>query len=326
MCRRTPGRPVAFAAALLAFVTAGCVMAPPVRPTSIASGAVGGIYQPIAEAIARIARETPGLDLPLTVESTGASVANVQLLGDGKVQLALVQNDIAFYAHEGTTLPAFRGKARSNLRAIASIYPEFVHVVAAKAAGITSVEGFRGKRVALGPEGSGTEQNALQLLEANGLKVTDLAAAERIDTADAVTKMKTGQLDGAFFTVGAGSALVRDLLADGTGQLVAVPRVQIARLIAKVPFYWLDEIPAGTYPNQPAVVSTPSLRVLLLTTDNAAEGAIYGLTKALIDNLPALRAAHPAVGGLTVDTVLRVVTVPLHPGALRLYRERNIQQ
>jgi len=326
MRARIPGRPLALVAALLALAAAGCSTGPSVKPTSIASGAVGGIYQPIAEAIAKIARETPGLDLPLTVESTGASVANVQLLGDRKIQLGLVQNDIAFYGYEGTTLPSFRGKARSNLRAIASIYPEFVQVVASKASGVTSVEGFRGKRVALGPEGSGTEQNAIQLLEANGLKVTDLAAAERIDTADAVTKMKAGQLDGAFFTVGGGSALVRDLLADGTGQLVAVPRVQIARLIAKVPFYWLDEIPAGTYPNQTGAVSTPSVRVLLLTTDNADEGAIYGLTKALVDNLPALRAAHPAVSGLTVDTVLRVVTVPVHPGALRLYRERNIQQ
>jgi TRAP transporter TAXI family solute receptor len=313
-------------AALLALAAAGCATAPPVKPTSIASGAVGGIYQPIAEAIAKIARETPGLDLPLTVEATGASVANVQLLGDRRVQLALVQNDIAFYAYEGTTLPAFRGKARSNLRAIASIYPEYIQVVASKASGVASVESFRGKRVALGPEGSGTEQNAIQLLEANGLKVTDLAAAERIDTADAVTKMKAGQLDGAFFTVGAGSALVRELLASGTGQLVAVPRVQIARLTAKVPFYWLDEVPAGTYPSQAAAVSTPSVRVMLLTTDNADDAAIYGLTKALIDNLPAMRAAHPAVSGLTTDTVLRVVTVPVHPGALRLYRERNIQQ
>ena len=319
------GRPVALVFALL-LLAAGCAMAPPVKPTSIASGAVGGIYQPIAEAIARIARETPGLDLPLTVESTGASVANVQLLGEGKVQLALVQNDIAFYAYEGTTLPAFRGRARSNLRAIVSIYPEYVQVVAARAAGISSVAGFRGKRVALGPEGSGTEQNAIQVLEANGLKVTDLAQAERIDTAEAVTRMKAGQLDGAFFTVGGGSPLVRDVLADGAGQLVPVPRVQIAQLIAKMPFYWLDEIPAGTYPGQAAAVSTPSLRVLLLTTANADEGAVYGLTKALIDNIPALRAANPAASGLSTDTVLRVVTVPLHPGALRLYRERNIQQ
>jgi uncharacterized protein len=327
MRRGRPGNPVAVVVvALLLLATAGCTSGPPVKPTSIASGAVGGIYQPLAETIAKIARETAGLDLPLTVEATGASVANVELLSAGKVQLALVQNDIAFYASQGTTLPAFRGNKRSNLRAILSIYPEYVQAVATRASGITSVEGFRGKRVALGPEGSGTEQNALQLLDVNGLKVTDLAEAQRTDTADAATKMKAGQIDAAFFTVGAGSPLVQDLLADNAGQLVAVPRAQIARLIAKVPFYWLDEMPAGTYPGQSAAVSTPSLRVLLLTTANADEAAIYGLTKALVDNLPALRASHPAASGLTTDTLLRVVTVPLHPGALRLYRERNIQQ
>ena len=297
-----------------------------VRPTSIASGAVGGAYQPIAEAIARTARETPGLDLPLTVEATGASVANVQLLSDGKVQLALAQNDIAYYAFEGTGLQAFRGRARSDLRAILSIYPEYVHVVASPTAGVSSVADFRGKRVALGPEGSGTEQNALQVLDAHGLKPADLARAERIDTAEAVTRLRAGQLDGAFFTVGAGSALVRELLADGRGQLVPVPRAQIGQLRTKLPFYWIDEIPAGTYPNQTAAVSTPSLRVLLLTTADADEAAVYGLTKALIDGLPTLQAAHTAARGLSTDSALRVVTVPLHAGALRLYRERNIQQ
>jgi TRAP transporter TAXI family solute receptor len=297
-----------------------------VRPTSIASGAAGGVYQPVAEAIARIARESAGLNLPLTVESTGASVANLQLLGAGKVQLALAQNDIAYYAEQGTTLPAFRGKELSNLRAIMSIYPEYVHVVASEASGIAQVTDLRGKRVALGPDGSGTEQNALQVLEASGLKVTDLGQAERLDTAEAATRLGAGQLDAAFFTVGAGSGLVRDVLAAGRAKLVPVSRLQIARLRVKLPFYWLDEIPAGTYPGQTAAVSTPSLRVLLVTAANAEDEAVYGLTRALVDNLPALRAAHPAARDLSTDTILRVVTVPLHKGALRLYEERKIQQ
>ena len=326
MRRRRPGRSFALLTVLLSLAATGCTLEPPVKPTSLASGAAGGVYQPIADAIAKIAKDTPGLDLPLSVEATGASIANIQLLGDGKVQLALAQNDIVFYAAEGTTLPAFRDKARKNLRAIMSLYPEFVQIVAAKSAGVMSVDGFRGKRVALGPEGSGTEQNALQVLDVHGLKVTDLAQADRIDTADAVTRLKAGELDGAFFTVGAGSGLVADLLADGRFQLVPVTRAKVGQLIAQVPFYWLDEIPANTYPGQTAAVPTPSLRVLLLTTANAEEPAIYGLTKALVDNLAVIRAAHPAAAGMTTDTILRVVTVPIHPGALRLYRERNIQQ
>ena len=321
-----PGRPASAVGLVLSvLVAAGCTSAPPVRPTSIASGAAGGIYQPIAETIAKISRESPGLGLPLTVESTGASVANVQLLAEGRVQLALVQNDIAHYAAEGSTLAVFRGKSRDNLRAIMSIYPEYVHLVATQASGVTSAAQLRGKRVGLGPEGSGTEQNALQLLEGHGLRPADLGWGDRVDTAQAVTKMRAGQLDAAFFTVGAGSPLVAELLGQGH-RLIGIAPVQINQLRRKYPFYWVDEIPAGTYPGQTAAVSTPSLRVLLATTENADESAVYGLTKALTDNLAALRAAHPAARDLATANMLRVVTLPLHPGALKLYKERNIQQ
>jgi TRAP transporter TAXI family solute receptor len=292
-----------------------------VRPTSLASGAVGGVYQPIAEVIAKIGRDG---GLPLTVESTGASVANALLLSEGRVQLALVQNDIAFYAAQGTTLTPFRGKAREDLRAIMSIYPEYVHIVATQASGISSVTELRGKRVGLGPEGSGTEQNALQILEASGVKTTELQAA-RIDTAQAVTRMRGGQLDAAFFTVGAGSPLVTELLGQGA-RLVPVSPDQTAALRRKLPFYWADQIPAGTYPGQAAAVATPSLRVLLTTRANAEDDAVYALTKALVDNLGALRAAHPAAKDLQTSTMLRVLTLPVHKGALRLYEERKIQQ
>ena len=93
---------------------------------------------------------------------------------------------------------------------------------------------------------------------------------------------------------------MRDLLADGRAKLVAVPWTDIVRV--KLPFYWLDDIPAGTYPGQTAAVPTPSLRVLLVTTENAEAEAVYGLTRALVDNLPALQAAHPAARGLSTDT------------------------
>jgi TRAP transporter TAXI family solute receptor len=179
--------------------------------------------------------------------------------------------------------------------------------------------------VGLGPEGSGTEQNALQMLEAHGLKPADLAQAARIDTAQAVTQMRGGQLDAAFFTVGAGSPLVSDVLGQG-GRLIPVATEPMTQLRRKQPYYWADQIPAGTYPGQAAAVPTPSLRVLLTTRENAEESAIYDLTKALVDNMAAIRAAHPAARDLAPATVLRVVTLPVHRGALRLYKERNIQQ
>jgi hypothetical protein len=275
--------------------------------------------------MSRIAYNAKGLNVRVTVESSGASVANAQHIAGGDADFALLQNDIAHYAYNGTTLAAFTGKPVKNMGGMFTIYPELVQIVATQASGVKSVADLKGKRVVLGPQGSGTEQNALQVLEASGVKSAELGWAERIDTAQSVTRMRAGQLDAAFFTVGAGSPLVTELLGQGA-RLIAVTPAQITQLRSRLPYYWTDQIPAGTYPGQTAAVSTPSLRVLLATRENAEESAVYGLTKALVDNLAALRAAHPAASGLDRSNLLRVLTLPLHPGALRLYKERNIQQ
>ena len=313
---------------LLGLVAAGCASAPPVRPTSIASGAAGGVYQPIAEAIARIARESPGLNLPLTVESTGASVANLQLLGAGKVQLALAQNDIAYYAAQGTTLPAFRGKALSNLRAIMSIYPEYVHVVASQASGIVDGGGSprQAGRARPGGLGNGAERAAGPGGQRTQGDRPRAGGAHRHGGGGDPAPRRASWTPPSSRSARA-PALVRDLLGRRARQARPRAPARSPSCAAKLPFYWLDEIPAGTYPG-------PDRRGL----DALAPGPpgdrrrtrrrrrVYGLTKALVDNLPALRAAHPAARDLSTDTMLRVVTVPLHKGALRLYDERKIQQ
>jgi len=155
------------------------------RLVTIASGWVVGVYYPLAGAMSRIAYNAKDLNIRATVESSGASVANAQLIGAGDADFALLQNDIAYYAFSGTTLAAFNGKPVKNMGGIFTIYPELVHVVATQASGVKSVRDLKGKRVVLGPQGSGTEQNALQMLEVHGLKEADLGKAERIDAAAA---------------------------------------------------------------------------------------------------------------------------------------------
>ena len=127
------------------------------RMVTIASGWVVGVYYPLAGAMSRIAYNAKDLNIRATVEATGASVANAQLVGAGEVDFALLQNDIAFYAYNGVTLPAFKGKPVKNMGGIFTIYPELVHVVATHASGVRSIKDLKGKRVVLGPQGSGTE-------------------------------------------------------------------------------------------------------------------------------------------------------------------------
>ncbi len=179
----------------LAAVVATSALAEPAlaqqrRLITIASGWVVGVYYPLAGAMSSIAYNTKTLNIRATVEASGASVANAQLIAAGDVDFALLQNDIAFYAFNGSTLAAFKGKPVKNMGGIFTIYPELIHIVATHASGVKSIRDLKGKRVVLGPQGSGTEQNALQTLGVYGIKESDLGKAEHLDAGAASEQLK----------------------------------------------------------------------------------------------------------------------------------------
>ena len=139
---------------------AGCAAA---RVVTIAAGSVDGVYYPIAGAISRITSDTRSLNIRATVESSGGSMANVQLMRAGEADFAFRQNDIAYYAFNRIGIEPFAGKPVKTMAGVFSVYPEAVHLVATHASGVKSVRDLKGKRVAFGTVGSATEQNALQV-------------------------------------------------------------------------------------------------------------------------------------------------------------------
>ena len=294
------------------------------RLVTIASGWVVGVYYPLAGAMSRIAYNAKGLNIRATVEASGASVANAQLIAAGETDFALLQNDIAFYAYNGATLPAFKGKPVRNMNGIFTIYPELVHIVATHASGVKSLKDLRGKRVVLGPQGSGTEQNALQTLEVYGIKESDLARAERLDAPAAADQLKEGRVDAAFFTTGLGSAVVVDLFASGKISMVPIDHVPAEVLRKEYPFYTLERIPANTYKGQDREVLTPAVMAMLVARRDLPEDLVYKFTRAIFDNLAELHSAHAAARSLTLPTAQNGMPVPLHPGAERFYREKGM--
>lgn len=294
------------------------------RLVTIASGWVVGVYYPLAGAMSRIAYNAKDLNIRATVESSGASVANAQLIGTGDADFALLQNDIAYYAFNGATLTAFRDKPVKNMGGIFTIYPELVHIVAAQASGVRSVKDLKGKRVVLGPQGSGTEQNALQVLEIHGLKESDLARAERIDAAAAADQLKDGRVDAAFFTTGLGSAVVVDTFLSGKAVMVPVAAAEGEALKKKYPFYTLERIPANTYRGQEREVTTPAVMAMMVARRDLPDDLVYSFTKTIFDNLPQFHAAHAAAKNLTLPSALNGMPIPLHPGAERFYREKGV--
>ena len=293
------------------------------RLVSIASGWVVGVYYPLAGAMSRIIYKVKDLNLRATVESSGASVANAQLIGTGDADFALLQNDIAFYAYNGVTLAAFKDKPIKNMSAVFTIYPELVHVVVTKASGVKSVRDLRGRKVVLGPPGSGTEANALQILEAYRLQESDLGKAERIDAAAAADELKDGRVDAAFFTTGLGSAVIVDSFISGKVALLRVDGAEAAALAKKYPFYTSVKVPANTYKDQPEA-STVAVMAMMVARSDLPEDLVYRFTKAIFDDLKQFHEAHSAAKNLTLETALSGNPIPLHPGAARFYKEKGI--
>jgi TRAP transporter TAXI family solute receptor len=293
------------------------------RLVTIASGWVVGVYYPLAGAMSRIAYNAKDLNIRATVESSGASVANAQLIGTGDADFALLQNDIAYYAYNGTTLAAFNGKPVKSMGGIFTIYPELVHVVATHGSGVKSVRDLRGKRVVLGPQGSGTEQNALQILEVHGLKESDVKA-ERIDAAAAADQIKDARVDAAFFTTGLGSAVIIDTFISGKAVMVPVMATEGDALKKKYPFYTMEKIPANTYKGQETEIMTPAVMAMMVAKADLPEDLVYRFTKAIFDDLKQFHAAHAAAKNLTLQSATAGMPIPLHPGAAKFFKEKGI--
>ena len=293
------------------------------RLVTIASGWVVGVYYPLAGAMSRIVYKAKDLNLRATVESSGASVANAKLIGGGEAEFALLQNDIAYYAHNGTEM--FKDQAVKNMGGVFTIYPELIHVVATTTSGIRSPKDLKGKTVAIGPLGSGTEANAVQILEAYGLKLGDLRKAERIGAGEAADALKDGRVDAAFFTVGLGGAVIIDTFVTGKVALVPVTGTEAEALKKRYPFYTTTPVPANTYKGQEQEVSTVAVMAMMVARSDLPEDLVYRFTKAIFDDLAQFHAAHAAAKTLTLKTALDGMPIPLHAGAEKFYKEKGVK-
>jgi hypothetical protein len=290
---------------------------------TIASGWVAGVYYPLAGALSRIAHEKLP-DVKITVESSGASVANAKLIGSGDADLAILQNDIAFYALKGVK-PMF-DKPVENIRGVCSLYPEHVQIQALKKANIHSVADLKGKRVAVGPLGSGTEQNALQILEVFGLKFEDLGKVERLTATESSDYLKDGRIDAAFYTVGVGASAIVDTAMMTETTIVPVDGPQVDALIKKYPYYSKDTVPAGLYKGVDKAVPTVAVLAILVARAEMEADMLYRITKAMFENLKTIETAHAKGKEVKLEKALVGMPIPVHPGAEKYYVEKGIKK
>jgi uncharacterized protein len=290
---------------------------------SIASGWVVGVYYPLAGAISNIAHKNLP-DIKITVESSGASVANAKLIASGDADMAILQNDISYYALQGVK-PMF-DKPVANIRGITSLYQEHCQIQARKDAKIASVADLKGKRVCVGPLGSGTEQNAIQILEAYGMKFEDFAKVERLTATESSDYLKDGRIDAAFYSVGVGAAGLVDTAMTVDCVIVPVDGSQRDALIAKYPFFTKAVVGKAAYKGVEQDVPTVAVMAILVARAEMEEAMAYQITKAIFDNIADIERAHAKGKELKLETALNGMSIPLHPGAEKFYKEKGVKK
>ncbi|HSN33687.1 MAG TPA: TAXI family TRAP transporter solute-binding subunit [Ideonella sp.] len=288
----------------------------------IGTGGTAGTYYPVGGMIANAVSQ-PG-KLVVTAQASNGSVANVNAIAGGALESGFSQADVATWAQTGTGL--YEGKPHvPGLRLIANLYPESVHIVARKGAGIRSVADLKGKRVALDEPGSGTLVNARTILAAYGIKESDIKP-EYIKPNQAGDKLKDGALDAFFFTGGAPAGAISELASSGAGiELIPIDGAQAEALRKSSPFFAPDTIPADTYKGVPAV-HTLAVGAQWVTSDKADANVVYEITKALYSDATqkTLAAGHAKGKLITKENAVKGAGIPFHPGAERYYREAGL--
>lgn len=300
----------------------------------IGTGGLSGVYYPIGKLIAQGITGTrdslsgdPGGRSGVhgyvgVAQSSGGSVANVRALAAGEIEAGLVQADVASWAYRGEGV--FGGNESVNVvRALASLYPEELQIVTRRDANIRSVDDFRGKRISIDEIGSGSLAVMRTVLETHGMSEADFSPVY-LKPELTIERIKSGELHGFVVMAGAPMEAV-DRVAEVGLFFVPLASDMMQRIHARCRYLVPGEIPAGVYPGVPA---TPTLQVHALLVVHAAmpDELAYRVTASLWNEstVSALERGHPLGKSISLATALHGLSIPLHPGAERYYREKGM--
>jgi TRAP transporter TAXI family solute receptor len=287
---------------------------------NVLTGGTSGVYYPLGVTMSRlIGNAIP--DAKVSVQSTKASVENLNLLQQGRGELAFTLGDSLSDAWKGNKDAGFPAPLR-KLRAVGGIYSNYIQIVASADSGIKTLADLKGKRISVGAPKSGTELNARAVLKAAGITYGDFAKVEYLPFGESVELMKNRQLDVTLQSAGLGVSSLRDLATSQKIVVVPIP----ADVVKKIgdAAYQPATIPANTYDGQDHDVPTAAIQNFLVTREGVSADVVYKMTKAVFENKDALVAAHTAAKGIDKANAVKSLPVPLHPGAEKYFKEIGV--
>ncbi len=286
---------------------------------TMGTGGTAGTYYGYGGVLGQYIKNHAGIDV--TVVSTDGSKANIQGIAAGDYQLGTVQSDVMAYAWDGTRSFEKDGKVDS-FRVVAGLYAEAVQLVTMDPS-IKSVADLKGKKVSIGAPGSGVYFNAVDVLTAAGLTVSDIQAQYQ-SFADSADALKDGKIDAAFVVAGAPTPAITELCITNQAYLVPIDGDVAQKMMNDCPFYTTYTIPAGTYQGQDKDVTTVTVKATLIVSASASEDDVYKLTKAIFENIEAISKENSKGAELSLENATAGMTAPFHKGAAKYFAEKNI--
>ena len=286
---------------------------------NVLTGGTSGVYYPLGVAIGKIYSDKIP-NVKTQVQATKASVENLILLQNGRGEIAFALGDSLKAAWEGDEEAGFKTKL-DKLRTIGAIYPNYVQIVATADSGIKTLADLKGKSLSVGAPKSGTELNSRAILGAAGLSYKDIGKLEYLPFAESVDLMKNRQLNATLQSAGLGVASLKDLSTSTDITVVSVPKETVEKL---GPPFVPVLIPANTYTGQDKDVPTAAVINYLVTSSAVSDDLAYQMTKLIYESPPELANSHAAGKEIKLESAAMGSPVPLHPGAIRFYREKGL--
>ena len=316
---------VAAAAAGLS-LAAGSADAAKKQFISIGTGGVTGVYYPTGVSICRLVnkgRKANGIRC--SVESTGGSVYNINTIRAGELDMGVAQSDWQYHAYNGTSKFKDAGPFKA-LRAVFSVHPEPVTMVARKESGITNIDQVKGNRLNIGNPGSGTRATWEVLEEALGWnREKDLKLATGFKSAEQSQKLCDNQIDAFFWLVGHPSGNTKEAMTSCDATLVNVTGPVIDKLVKENSFYRYATIPGGMYRGNPEDVKTFGVGATFVTSTAVDANVVYHVVKAVFSNFDTFKKLHPALAVLKKEEMVKdSLSAPLHDGAAKYYKEAGL--
>ncbi len=293
------------------------------RFITIGTGGQTGVYFVVGQSICRLVnRGTAEHNLKCTAPSTGGSIANINAIMAGDMDMGVAQSDWQYHAYNGTS--EYEGNQFDKERAVFSVHGEPFTVIARADSGIETFADLKGKRVNIGNPGSGQRATMEVVMDALGWTLDDFALASELKPAEQSAALGDNKVDAIIYTVGHPNGSIQEATTTVDSKIIPVTGPEIDALIADNPYYAAATIPGGMYAGNDEDVSTFGVKATFVTSADVPDDVVYEVVKAVFENFDRFKGLHPAFANLTEEEMISAgLSAPLHPGAEKYYKERG---